>query len=316
MRKVLITGIAGFAGSHLTERLHKKAQVWGTYIDANLSNISAIPDLNLIKCELLDYTSVLEAVSRIKPDCIFHLAAQSAPSLSYANPEGTLKTNIFSTLNLFEAVLAGSPNSTILNIGSGDEYGEVDSVQLPVKESTELKPLNPYAVSKVTTDLMSFQYSKTRNLKVVRCRPFNHIGPRQSDNFVAASFAKQIAEIEAGIKQEKVLKVGNLESSRDFIDVRDVVAAYELLMDKGEYGEVYNICSGRAIKIQEILDTLLSFSKKNIEVIQDIERLRSKESPVVYGDAMKMQSLGWAPKYTLRESLRELLEYWRERVKG
>lgn len=316
MRKALITGIAGFAGSHLAQRLTGRYEVWGTHIDGNLSNLSGIPGLKLVECDLVDYDKVLGLITRIKPDCVFHLAAQSMPSFSFAHPGETLRTNIFSALNLFEAIVNASEETVILNIGSADEYGEVDESGLPVNEKAELRPLNPYAVSKVTQDLLAFQYWKSKKLKAVRARPFNHFGPRQSDSFVTAEFARQIAEIEAGIKKEKALHVGNLEAAKDFSDVRDVVAAYELLVEKGRYGDVYNICSGRAYRIREIAETLVSLSGENIEIVQDSSRKRPTDTRAIYGDASKIKALGWAPRYSLDESLKVLLDYWREKVKA
>lgn len=315
MRRVLITGIAGFAGSHLAEMLSGKAEVWGTCLDDNFENISGVAGLKLVRCDLLDPAMVEAALEQARPDAIFHLAGQSVPSLSFGAPAETLRINIFSTLNLFEAVLSKAPGALIVNIGSGDEYGEVLLEELPVKEGAELRPMNPYAVSKVTQDLLAFQYNRSRNLRVVRCRPFNHYGPRQAPTLVTSAFAKQVAEIEAGIKTEKVLKVGSLEASKDFLYVKDVVAAYELLAREGEAGEVYNICSGTPIKIQTILDTLLLLTDEKIEVVTDTARLRSKEAPVLYGDPGRLKRLGWAPACTLEQGLSETLDYWRKKVR-
>ncbi|MBI5586992.1 MAG: GDP-mannose 4,6-dehydratase [Deltaproteobacteria bacterium] len=315
MRRVLITGITGFAGSHLAERLTGRAEVWGTCIDDNIGNISGVPGLKLVRCDLLDPGMVSAAVEQARPDAIFHLAGQSVPLFSIGAPAETLRINIFSALNLFEAALEKAPDAVILNIGSGDEYGEVRPDELPVNEGAELRPLNPYAVSKVAQDLLAFQYHRSRNLKVVRCRPFNHYGPRQSEHLVSSAFARQIAEIEAGIRTEKVLKVGNLEASKDFLYVKDVVAAYGLLAEKGEPGEVYNISSGNPVKIRTILDTLLSFSRERVEVATDPARLRSKEPQAVYGNSAKLKALGWAPEYSLHDGLKELLNFWREKVK-
>ncbi|MBI5642822.1 MAG: GDP-mannose 4,6-dehydratase [Deltaproteobacteria bacterium] len=316
MRKVLITGIAGFVGSHLAERLRDKgAEVWGTLLDDKLGNIEGMEGLNLIQCDLLDRQAVMDAIGRIKPESIFHLAAQSAPSLSFKNPGETLKVNIFSTLNIFEAVMESSPESVVLNVGSGDEYGEVEDKDLPVNETAELRPLNPYAVSKVTQYLLAFQYWKSKGLKTVRCRPFNHYGPRQSEIFVSSEFAKQIAEIEAGIRPEKVIKVGNLEASKDFLEVRDVVSAYEILVEKGEMGSVYNICSGKAIKIREIIDTLISLSNEKIEIFQDPGKKRPSDVKALYGDAGRLKALGWRAEHDLADGLESLLDFWREKVK-
>jgi len=314
VRRVLITGIAGFVGSHLAERLAPRFEVWGTCIDDNTANLSGMEGVNLVKCDLLDRSAVEEVVGRIEPDTVFHLAAQSIPSFSFSHPEETLKTNIFSTLNIFESVLKAVPDAVVLNIGSGDEYGDAASDILPVPEKAELKPLNPYAVSKVAQDLLAFQYWRSRGLKAVRARPFNHFGPRQSDCFVTSEFARQIAEIEAGIRREKALEVGNLRTAKDFLDVRDVVAAYELLVEKGSFGEAYNVCSGRATSIREIAETLISFSTEKITIREDPARRRHTETAAIYGDAAKIKALGWVPKYTLRESLESIIGYWREAV--
>lgn len=315
MRKILITGIAGFVGSHLAESLNGKADLWGLHLSNDLSNIEAIKGINLIKCDLLDYTQVRSAIEQIRPDGVFHLAAQSAPSASFTHPAETLRVNIFASLNLFEAIVDISPNTVVINAGSGEVYGDVDAKDLPVREESELKPLNPYAVSKVTQDLLAFQYWRSKNLKVIRCRPFNHYGPRQADRFVTAEFAKQIAEIETGVRKDKILKVGNLEASKDFLYVKDVVSAYELLFDKGEHGSVYNICSGRAVKVQEIMDILISLSSERIEVIQDPSRMRPSDVKVLYGDAARLKSLGWSPRHSLKQGLKELLNFWREKVR-
>lgn len=315
MRKILITGIAGFAGSHLAERLSSRYDVWGVHIDENLENLAGIDGLNLMNCDLLDYDGVVKAFGRVKPAAIVHLAAQSRPALSFENPAETLRNNIFSTLNIFEAAASACPEAVILNIGSGDVYGEVAESDLPVKETAELKPLNPYSVSKVTGDLLGFQYWKTKGLKIVRCRPFNHLGPRQASHFAATAFARQIAECEAGVRADKVIKVGNLESSRDFLDVRDVTAAYELLMDKGVYGQAYNICSGKAVKIRWMLDTLLAFSLEKIAVVEDAGKMRPTDSLDVYGDASKLRALGWEPRHPLVDGLRALLDFWRIKVR-
>ena len=315
MPKALITGIAGFAGSHLVERLNGRFEISGTVIDGNSGNLSGFTGLDLVRCDLLDRAAVEGLIARLKPDFIFHLAAQSMPSFSFGHPAETLHTNIFSTLNIFEAVVSSSPETVVLNIGSGDEYGDAAKESLPVNEKAELRPLNPYAVSKVTQDLLAFQYWKSKGLKVVRARPFNHFGARQAESYVAAEFAKQIAQIEAGIKKEKTLKVGNLDAAKDFLDVRDVVAAYELLVQKGAYGEVYNIASGRAVSIRELSGKLIALSTERIEIVEDPSKKRATDVEALYGDATKLKSLGWSQRYTLDESLEALLEYWRARVR-
>jgi len=314
MRKVLITGIAGFAGSHLAERLSGRYEVWGLCIDANTSNLDGIDGLNLAGCDMTDAASLSTVVERLKPHFVYHLAGQSLPSLSFKHPGETLRTNIFSTLNLFEAVCAICPGTVILNAGSADEYGEVGEDDLPVDERTELRPLNPYAVSKVAQDLLGFQYSRSKGLKVVRARPFNHIGPRQAPSFVASEFAKRIAEIETGAAENNMLSVGNLDVAKDFIDVRDAVEAYELLVEKGAPGEVYNICSGKATSIRYIAEKLVSLSTEKIDIVQDPSKRRPTDTLAIYGDSSRLKKLGWAPKRSMDETLKDLLEYWRARL--
>ena len=314
MRKVLITGIAGFAGSHLAERLLPASEVWGLHIDANLSNLAGMKGLRLIECDMTDYGKLCEVIERLKPHAVYHLAGQSLPAFSFGHPGETLKTNIFSTLNLFEAITCCSPETVVLNIGSADEYGDVDKGCLPVNEKTELRPINPYAVSKVTQDLLAFQYWKSKGLKAVRARPFNHIGPRQSESFVTAEFAKRIAEIEAGKIAEKTLLIGNPDAAKDFSDVRDVVAAYELLVEKGKPGEVYNICCGHAYSIGELAGKLISLSTEKIEIVRDPSKKRPTDTLAIYGDNSRMRALGWAPRRTIEETLAALLDYWRARV--
>lgn len=315
MRKVLITGIAGFAGSHLAEELSGKREVWGIDRADKHPNLSGLPGINVIKCDMLDSMAVLNVVERIRPDFIVHLAAQPSPALSITMPEETFKINVFSTLNIFEAVKKASLETVVLNISTCEVYGNIDADDLPIREAAQFKPTTPYAVSKITQDLLGYQYWKSGGLKVIRCRPFHHFGPRQADNFVTAAFAKQIAGIEADKKRERVLNVGNLEAARDFLYVKDVVSAYDILMSKGEYGEAYNICSGKAVKIREILDILLSFSKERIEVVQDKTKLRSNDVNVIYGDASKLKTLGWSAKCRIEDGLKALLDYWRDKIK-
>lgn len=314
--KVLVTGISGFAGSHLAERLCRENEVWGIHNMDDDFNLSGFADrLRLLKFDLLDGAKVTEAVGELKPDVVYHLAAQSVPAISVKDPAPTLKVNIFATLNILEAVRKTSPETVLMNVGSSEEYGDVAEDKMPIGESTELLPTNPYAVSKVTQDLLGYQYWKRHGTKVVRCRPFNHFGPRQSDVFVASSFARQVAEIEAGLTGDNELRVGNLDSSRDFLDVRDVVTAYELLAEKGEPGKVYNICSGRAVKIRHLLDTLVSLSTVEVDVTVDPERYRAGDVNTVYGDPSRLAALGWRQTHTIEEGLGELLNFWRQRVK-
>lgn len=312
MKKALITGIAGFVGSHLAERLKGRYEVSGALLGNDPGCVKGVNGLDLVHCDLLEKDAVSELVRKSSPDVVFHLAALSAPSVSFKAPSRTLEVNIFSTLNLFEALAAHAPEARVLNIGSGDEYGDAD--ELPVTETAELRPLSPYAVSKVTQDLLAYQYWRSRGLNIVRCRPFNHYGPRQSDLFVCSGLARQIAEIEAGLKPEKTLLVGNIEAAKDFLDVSDVVAAYEILIERGVPGSVYNVCSGRATRIREIVEVLVSLSAVPVKVAQDLERFRPADVKAVYGDAARLKALGWAPERGLEEGLKAMLDFWRSRV--
>lgn len=313
MKKVLITGVAGFAGSHLAEELIGTSEVWGIHLDGDLRNLE-VEGVKLLKCDLLDADCVSEAVSKARPDYVFHLAAISAPFFSFTHPGETLSVNIFSTLNVLEAVSAHAPGAVVVNIGSGDEYGDIDERELPIREAAELRPMNPYAVSKVTQDMLGFQYWKSKGVRVIRCRPFNHFGPRQSDIFVASAFAWLVAEAEAGICAEKAIKVGNLQGAKDFLYVKDVISAYVLLSEKGAPGEVYNICSGSVVRIQEIAEKLAGMSKEKIEIVEDPGKKRPSDTRLIYGSNEKLKRLGWSQRYSVDEGLSALLEYWRKRV--
>jgi len=315
--KALITGVTGFVGSHLAELLLAKGfEVCGTLRwRSPVDNIRHIIDsVDLVECDLRDATSVKEALGHARPDYVFHLAAQSFVPTSWRAPAETLTTNIVGQVHLLEAVRALGLKPRIQIAGSSEEYGLVREDEVPMTEENPLRPLSPYAVSKVAQDLLGYQYSRSYGLDIIRTRGFNHTGPRRGDVFAESSFALQIAEIEAG-KREPVLKVGNLEAKRDYTDVRDMVKAYLLALEKGEPGEVYNVCSGKAHPIQYILDTLLSFSDVKIEVVQDPARLRPSDVMVLCGDSTKFRKqTGWSPIIPLEQTLRDLLDYWRTNI--
>lgn len=315
--KVLITGITGFAGSHLADFLLEKGniEVYGTERwRSRTENIEHIKDrVALMGCDIRDASSVKKLIEKIKPDKIFHLAAQSFVLTSWHAPQETLTTNIIGELNVFEAVRELGINPLIQIAGSSEEYGLVEEGELPVKETNPLRPLSPYAVSKVGQDLLGYQYYKSYGLNIIRTRGFNHSGPRRGEVFVCSDFAKQIARIEKK-KQEPVVYVGNLEAIRDFTDVRDMVKAYWLATEKGKPGEVYNISSGKGYEIKEVLDILLNLTKEKIEIKKDPKRMRPSDVPVLIGDCKKFrEATGWKPEIPFEKTLKDLLNYWRER---
>lgn len=317
MPKVLITGVTGFVGSHLAEYLiEKKHDVYGTIRwRSRLENIQSIKDkMKLVDCDMKDAFSVKKMIDRIHPEYVFQLAAQSYVPFSWHAPQETFNANVISEINLFEALLETKTAPLIHIAGSSEEYGLVLANETPIKEENPLRPLSPYGVSKVAQDLLGYQYFKSYGMKIIRTRAFNHTGPRRGDVFVSSNFAKQIAEIEKGI-HPPVIFVGNLEAIRDFTDVRDVVAAYWLSLEKGVPGEVYNISSGKGRKISEVLEILLSLTKLKIEIRQDSSRMRPSDVALLIGDSSKFRKqTGWQPKIPFTKTLGDLLEFWRERV--
>ena len=315
--RVLITGISGFVGSHLAEYcLTKGAEVCGSIRwRSRTENIDHIKKkIKLIECDIRDASSVTKTVEDSKPDYIFHLAAQSFVPTSWHAPAETLMTNTLGELNIFEAVRELNLDSKIQIAGSSEEYGKVLENEVPIKETNSLRPLSPYGVSKVTQDVLGYQYHQSYGMNIVVTRAFNHEGPRRGDVFVTSNFAKQIAEIEKGLK-EPIIEVGNLEAQRDFSDVRDIVEAYWLSLEKGVPGEVYNICSGKGMKIRDMLDILLGLSSAKVEVRQDPARMRPSDVMILQGDCTKFKkATGWEPKIPFEKTLEDLLNYWRERL--
>jgi len=280
-----------------------------------MDNILHIADqLHLIECDMTDIVSVRRTLATATPDHIYHLAAQSFVPTSWTMPVATMETNVTGQINLFEACLSMGMNPMIQIACSSEEYGDVYPDEVPIKETNPLRPMSPYAVSKITQDMLGFQYHESYGLNVVRTRAFNHSGPRRGEVFVESNFAKQIASIEAG-KQEPILWVGNLGAMRDYTDVRDMVRAYRLALTKGEPGDVYNIASGRAVSIQEVLEMLLARADVQIRVEQDPSRLRPSDVPVLIGDCSKFKrQTGWEPQIQIEETLKDLLDYWRGKI--
>jgi len=316
--RILITGITGFVGSHLTEyALERGAEVIGALRwRSKTEHIERLRDrVTLVESDLRDLLSVRTLLEQAQPDWIIHLAAQSFVAASWQTPVETLYTNAISQMNLFEAMRQLKSCARFLVIGSSEEYGLAHPDELPIQETNPLRPLSPYAVSKVTQDLMGYQYFKSYGMHIVRSRAFNHEGPRRGDVFVTSNFAKQIAEMEAGLR-EPVVQVGDLKPTRDFSDVRDVVRGYWLLLERGTPGEVYNLCSGVDWSIERVLSFLIGRSTlSHIEIRQDPARLRPSDVPVLRGSRAKIESaLGWRGTIPLEQTLTDLLEYWRQQL--
>jgi GDP-mannose 4,6-dehydratase len=318
--KILITGITGFVGSHLAEYClqQPEVKVFGVKRrESSLENIKGVlSQISLRDCDLKDEEGVKKLIQEINPDRIFHLAAQSYVPDSFIAPRATIETNIIGTLNLLEAIRRAGIDPLIHICSSSEVYGEVHPEEIPITENNPLRPQSPYAVSKVGEDLLAYQYFRSFGLKTIRTRAFTHTGPRRGSAFASSAFAKQIAEIEKGAKPP-VLYVGNLDSVRTFLDVRDVVRAYWLTLDKGIPGEVYNIGGETALSIREMLNMLLRLSDKgkSVEVRVDQKLLRPSDVTLQIPSVEKFRKqTGWKPQIPLEKTLKDLLDYWRERV--
>lgn len=346
--RILITGITGMAGSHLAEYALglDGVEVFGTYrwrsrmenleelkaagrlnIVGESSTVTSATDLealveaqadptkvNLVEADMVDPFSMKRMIAAVRPDRIFHLAAQSWVPGSWGAPAETLHTNILGELNLLEAVREAEINPLIHIAGSSEEYGMVFPDELPVKESNPLRPMSPYGVSKVAQEMLALQYYRSYGLRCIVTRAFNHEGPRRGHLFVTSNMAKQVAEIEKGL-QPPVIWVGDRESKRDWTDVRDAVRGYWLALERGQPGEVYNIGSGTLRTIGEMLEILLAMTHCLIQVKQDPSRLRPSDVRLLLCDATKFRILtGWEPRIPFKKTMADLLEYWRQRV--
>lgn len=310
MKKTLIIGGGGFVGGHLLAYLKSRGDhVSVTKMPHELSGAAAdaVYDLDILKEE-----DVFSLLDRVRPDAVYHLAAQSSVALSWKDPGLTVDVNVKGTLNLLNAVLRLRYAPRLLLVGSGEEYGRISEGEVPVTETNALRPGNVYAATKVCQNMLGKIYADAYGMDIVMVRAFNHIGPGQSDQFVISNFCKQAAEIE---REDGVhtMQVGNLKARRDFTDVRDVVRAYVMLMESGIAGETYNVGSGKAVSIEEILKMILSISTREIGIEMDPERFRPIDLPVVQADIGKLKGCtGWVPEIPLSQSIKETLEYWRE----
>jgi len=299
--------------------MSRGAEVFGSYRwRSKTENIEHIRfRITLIESDLRDVSSARALVEEARPDLLFHLAAQSFVGTSWQAPVETLTTNIIGQVNLLEAMRALRISPRFLAVGTSEEYGLTLPGELPIREDNPLRPLSPYAVSKVGQDMLAYQYFRSYGLPIVRSRAFNHSGPRRGDVFVESNFARQVAEIEAGLR-EPVIYVGDLSPRRDYSDVRDIVRGYWMLLEGGTPGEVYNLASGKSWAIQAVLDFLLARSTtKSIAVKTDPARLRPSDVMVLEGDATKIaNAVGWKTEIPFEQTLTELLDYWRARIRS
>lgn len=315
MKKALIIGAGGFVGSYLIDCLHNEfhMDVYATKLKGTeLSHPSAqVYDLDILSKE-----DLVELLYNIRPDYIFHLAAQSSVSVAWKNPMMTIDVNIKGSVNVMDAVRELYYKPRILVIGSGEEYGHIKEGETPISEETVLRPGNIYAATKACQNMIGSIYAKAYDMEMMLVRAFNHVGPGQAPLFVVSDFCKQTAEIEKGMK-EPVIHVGNLSARRDFTDVRDVVRAYALLVMKGTAGETYNVGSGNAMAIQDILDMIVGMSSADIAVEIDKNKIRPVDVPVIEADITKInRETGWKPVISIEQTIRETLDYWRTKIGG
>ena len=313
--RALVTGASGFVGGHLVEHLIAAGDLvvglsasgrWPRELE-HLGRHARIEACDLAQG---DGDALVGLIGRKRPEVIYHLAAQANPQASVADPRGTWALNLGGTLNLLEAVKGSGLNPRVVLVGSGVCYGNPGPEHLPVNESCPLRPNNPYAASKGAADLLGIQHFLAHGTDVVMARPFNHAGPRQSPGYVLGGLARQVAEVEAGARPR--IEVGNLDVVRDFTDVRDVVRAYRLLAERGAAGEVYNLGSGQGARIADALATLTSLARVPVEVRVDPARVRPVDQPLLVADAAKLRAAtGWAPRFSIEQTLADMLDYWR-----
>lgn len=312
MEKGLVIGAGGFVGGYLLKEMKAcQMEAYATKLPHEKVNN---PDVQTSDLDILDKEAVTELLLGIRPDYIFHLAAQSSVGLAWKNPILTVDVNVKGSINVMDAARELFYRPRILLIGSGEEYGHIRPEESPISETNPLRPGNIYAATKACQNMIGSIYAKAYDMEVMMVRAFNHIGPGQAPMFVVSDFCRQVAEIEKGMR-EPVMMVGNLAARRDFTDVRDVARAYVALARKGESGETYNVGSGNAREIREILGLIASMSDKDIKVEVDSNKIRPVDVPVIEADIAKLNALtGWRPEIPLEQTVRETLEYWRSRL--
>jgi len=319
IKNYLITGFSGFVSKYFVEylnRIQEKVNILGIdvaepYFDFEHSDNN---DIKFSKVDLLDKNKVRRIILRFQPDFILHLASFSSVAFSWMKPVFSFNNNTNIFLNLLEAVKETGIKCRVLSVGSSEEYGIVKDEDLPLSESTKLNPISPYAVARVSQELLSKIYVDGYGLNIVMTRSFNHIGPRQKEVFVVSSFAKQMVEIKKKNRSKGVLPVGNLKIVRDFLDVRDVVKAYYLLFKKGKNGEIYNVCGGKGIVLKEIINCIAGYLKIKVELKVEQSLVRPNDNPVIIGNNKKIRDeLGWQPEIPLEKSIADICDYWMSR---
>lgn len=311
MKEVLITGSEGFVGQHLWKELESNGyKVSGT----SLSQSEEGKTENIHVCDITNTEDMDEIIKTLRPEAIFHLAAWSNPGSSFSHPQKTIEVNVIGTINLLEAIRKiDNYHPRVLIIGSSAEFGIVPPQNLPITENTPLSANSPYGVSKITNWFTASQYFTSYGMDIVYPTPFNHTGPGQGLGFLATDISSQIVDIENG-KQEPVIKTGNLSALRDMLDVRDVVRAYRLLLEKGKAGERYLICTGDSVPVKEIVEKLIALSSKEVKAELDPDKLRPSDMPEQRGDPSKIkEATGWEAEIPLEKTLKDLLDWYREK---
>ena len=315
--RLLVTGVAGFVGGHLVGFLRAErpdVEIHGVVLPQGGVSWRGPAGVRVLEADLNDPKAAAAAVEEVRPEAVVHLAGQASVHQSWLDPALTMRTNVLGLVHLLDAARRLALRPAVLVVGSAEEYGPVGPEEIPIREEAPLRPASPYAVSKVAQAALARLYGPAGGMRIVLTRTFHHTGPGRGEAFAESSFARQIAEIEAG-RRPGVIEVGNLEAVRDFTDVRDVVRAYWMLLEKGRGGEAYNVCSGRGRRIRDLLDTLLAASSARVEVRVDPERLRPSDVPVQVGDPGRLRAAtGWQAEIPLERTLGDLLDDWRTRT--
>lgn len=316
MKKLLITGFSGFVASHFMDYLyenHSDFEVYGISLGKPIFEYEKYKDkmaINFYEMNLMDSEGLFNLFNEIKPDYVLHLAAFSSVAYSWKHPEESFTNNCNIFLNLIDAVKKTCPNCRILSVGSSEEYGNVKHEDLPIRENQSLKPLSPYAVARVSQEQLSRVYADAYNLQIIMTRSFNHIGPRQDERFVIPSFVNRILNVKRSGQTEGVIETGDLSIIRDFVDVRDVVDAYYKLLMYGTVGEVYNICSGQAISLSEVVKIIAEEVGVEVKTKTNPDFVRPDDNKEIVGTPYKIETeLGWRRRWKFRDTIKSMIKF-------